>query len=258
MLLLAMVACSTPPEAPAELDALIGYLFSHAMDEDPAALQVGATNLDAWMDARLDETLEGYAVNVLDEATLDGLDDSDRSAEGLVGAAVGHVSPYNALDLVATVLVTPPTERDPETTIAHESDLDIAERDCFLSRECGSLQYTSQATDNFALGLQVTSTNNVQYRWFDTADGETALIQRTWLAEQPQVNFDWLEVVAQYYVWVSLPFEGGTRNMYAMWALTRITGNDVPEDLALSLAIDGMAGGGDRLDAWIDEHPPSW
>ena len=257
MLALLLLACNPPPEAPSELDALVGYLYAHALDEDPEALQVGATALDAWMDARLEETLDGYAVNVLDEATVDALDGTDRSAEGLVGAAVGYASPNDPWTLVASVLTSDPLARPDTTSLAYERDEDLESRACFLDGACGSHVFESRGTDSLPLGLEVTSHVAQQYRWFELPDGRRASVQRTWLKSPAEVNYDWLEVLGQYYLWIALPHEDGTRNMFATWALTRLTGNDVPEDLALSLAVDQMRSGGEGLDAWIAENPPA-
>ena len=45
MLVLALVlGCARPVEAPQELDVLVGFLFAHAMDEDPAELAAGGEN----------------------------------------------------------------------------------------------------------------------------------------------------------------------------------------------------------------------
>ncbi len=252
-----LLACSAPPEAPQELDELVGYFFAHATDEDEAALAVGADNLDAWMDTRLEETLDGYSVKVLAQSALDALDDHDRPTAGLVGAAVGHESPHDATTLAAGVLTTDAVERDPDVTLEYrrESDDDVA---CFLDHACDTYRYTYWATDSLPLGLEVTYQNIVEYRWFTMTSGARALVTRQWMVDPAQLNVDWLAVQAQYYSWVSLPHEGGARNMYALWAQTQLTGQDVPEDLALNLAISSMSGGGDKLDAWVTENPPSW
>ncbi len=259
MLVLALVlGCARPVEAPQELDVLVGFLFAHAMDEDPAELAAGGENLATWMDTRLQETLEGYAVRTLDESTLDGLDDEDRSASGLVGAAVGHESPHDPTTLTATHLTTDPLVRDGEAVLAYRRE-DHGDLGCFLDHRCDTFAYDSWVTTALPLSLQVSSHNYVQWRWFPMPDGEEALVQRNWMVGIADVNVDWLEVLAQYYVWVSIPEGEGSRNMYATWAQTRLTGNDVPETLALNLAVDSMIGAADDLDAWIGENPaPTW
>ena len=252
-----LLACSAPPDAPRELDELVGYFFAHAVDEDEAPLAVGADNLASWMDTRLEETLDGYAVKVLSQATLDSLDDRERPAAGLVGAAVGHESPHDSTRLAAGVLTTDAMDRDPEATLAYrrESDDDVA---CFLDHACDVYTYRYWSTDSLPLGIEVTYQNIVQYRWFTMSTGDAALVTRQWMVDPAELNVDWLEVDAQYYTWVSLPHGEGTRNMFALWAQTRLTGQDVPEDLALSLAVGTMQDGGDKLDAWVEENPPRW
>jgi hypothetical protein len=253
-----LLACSRPVEAPQELDALVGFLFAHAMDEDPAALAAGGDNLAVWMDTRLDETLEGYAVRTLDQATLDGLDDATRSAEGLVGAAVGHESPHDPTTIAASQLTTDPLVRDADTVLAYARE-DQGDMACFLDHRCGTFAYESWVTASLPLSLEVTSHNLVQWRWVELSDGGEALVQRNWMVGAAELNVDWLDVLAQYYLWVSIPHGDGSRNMYATWAQTRLTGTDVPETLALHLAVEDMVGAADEMDAWISANPaPSW
>ncbi len=258
MLLFALLlACSAPPEAPQELDELVGYFFAHTNDADEATLAVGADNLDTWMDTRLEETLDGYSVKVLAQSALDALDDHERPTAGLVGAAVGHESPHDVTLLAAGVITTDAVERDPDVTLSYrrESDDDAG---CFLDHECDTYTYTYWATDALPLGLEVSYQNVVEYRWFTMNSGEPGLVTRQWMADPAEFNVEWLQVQAQYYSWVSLPHDGGSRNMYALWAQTQLTGTDVPEDLALNLAIGSMSSGGDKLDAWVTENPPEW
>ena len=252
-----LLACSAPPEAPRELDELVGYFFSNVPVEDEAVLTAGGDNLDRWMETRLAETLDGYSVKVLSQETLDALDDRARPAAGLVGAAVGYESAFTPPMLAAGVLTTDPLERDPDVTLAYtrESEDDVA---CFLDQRCDTYTYVYDATDALPLGIEVSYQNVVQYRWFALSSGETALVTRQWMVEPAELNVSWLEVDAQYYTWVSLPHGEGTRNMYALWAQTRLTGNDVPEEFALNLAIDSLRGGGEKMDAWLEDHPPRW
>ena len=42
-----------------------------------------------------------------------------------------------------------------------------------------------------------------------------------------------------------------SRSIQVTWVVARLTGDDVPEDVALGLMIDSMANQADTLDAWI-------
>jgi hypothetical protein len=76
------------------------------------------------------------------------------------------------------------------------------------------------------------------------------------MVEPAEVSVGWLEVVAQYYAWVSVPHGDGSRNMIATWAETRLTGESVPESLGVDLAIGTMQDDAATLDAWASAHPP--
>ena len=256
MLLLAplLVACSRPPDAPKELDDLVGYMFAHTMDEDDDYLAVGADNLAAWMDARLEETLDGYAVNNLTQESLDALDDQDRTSEGLLGAAVGHASDHLPWELAYGVAVYYPTERNPDRALAYERT-EETDRDCFVEETCPTYVFHAVTTTSLPLGIETVTHIVQQMRWFEMSDGTPAFVQANFMVGPAEVNVDWLEVIANYYVWVSLPHEGGSRNMYATWADTRISGSSVPESLGINLAIDTMQADAEALDLWMDENP---
>jgi hypothetical protein len=255
MLVHLLLACSNP-EAPQELDELVGFFFTHAMDEDEDYLQVGGANIAAWMDARLDETLDGYSVKTLDQATLDGLDGTARPADDLLGAAVGHESPHTPWELAAAVAVAYPTERNPDRAVSYERSNE-SDRGCFLRESCDRYVFDFTGVTALPLGIEVESSFRQQMRWFTMPDGGKAFVEANWMHEPARINVDWLEVRAQYYAWVSVPHEGGSRNMYATWADTRFVGDSVPETLGVDLAIGTMQDDAAALDAWTTENPPS-
>ena len=72
--------CTSPPEAPEDLESLLGYIFEHMDDEDPAELIAGLENLHEWMqdDANLQRSREGLLINNLPETALATLDGNTR------------------------------------------------------------------------------------------------------------------------------------------------------------------------------------
>lgn len=243
------VGCRPPPDAPQELDELVGYLFEHVDNEDPAYLEVGAANLDAWLAARLDETLEGYAVNDLSDdgvAVLEG----EKDLEDLAGAAVGAESHHGVADLGIAITIDDPTQMYPDTVLgfdrAYHGDVD-----CFVAGDCNFLEAETHTESAYALGLKVSTHSMVQWRWVETAGGQ-ALIQRTWLREPADVSLDFLSVDQQYYVWMFIPVDGGSRSIQATWVVAGISGGAVPESTALNLVIDSMSNGAADLEAWVD------
>lgn len=250
MLAFALLACKPPPDAPDELDELVGYLFAHVATEDEDYLLAGASNTDTWLEQRLAETLEGYAVDDLSEEVVSALGEGERDLSGLAGAAVGHDSIHGVETLVETMLRTDPLEIYPETYASFERD-DGGQLDCFLDGDCDLLDAEVWADQSYALGLQVQTNSRVQYRWIDTPNGR-AMVQRTWLRSPADVSFDWLAVDQQYYVWLMVPQPDGTsRSIQATWVVAQFSGDDVPEDLALQLVISSMSGQSQTLDDYI-------
>ena len=79
------LGCSNPPQAPDDLETLLGYLFEHMDDDDPEALTIGLENLYVWFqdDAQLQRAREGFLVCCKNAVAR--LDDKERSASGLEG-----------------------------------------------------------------------------------------------------------------------------------------------------------------------------
>lgn len=248
---LAAVACKRPPDAPAELDELVGYLYAHMSEEDPAPLEVGSVNLDVWLDGHIEETLEGYVVENLSQDAVDLLDDRDRDLEGLVGAAVGHESAYSVEELAEAMVLDDQTEVFPNNYSLYERDF-LSDEDCFADRDCDWLEADVATTVSYAGLITVETKSRNQYRWVETDLGP-AMIQRTWLREPAEVSLDFLEVDQQYYLCAFLPQEGGgTRSVLVTWIVAKMTGDSVPEDMALNLVIDSMAKLAADLDTWVE------
>ncbi|MFZ5482284.1 MAG: hypothetical protein ACOZNI_36320 [Myxococcota bacterium] len=245
-----LVACKGPPEAPQELDELVGYLYAHVPDDDPAALEAGAVNLDEWLIERIDETLEGYTVDNLDQETVDGLEDEERPLDDLAGAAVGHVSEFDVDELIEAQLLDDVDEIYPGTYVSYEREELTGTARCFVDHECDWYETEIWATQDFTF-LTVETNSRVQYRWVETPDGP-AMIQRNWTRQPSTVSLDWLEVEQQYYLWMVLPEGGGSRNIQSMWVVAKLSGDEVDPDLALNMVIDSMQGLSADLDKWVE------
>lgn len=249
--LFGLVACKRPPEAPQALDDLVGYLYAHHQDEEPDAMEAGTLNLSVWLDANIDETMEGYTVNNLSQEAVDALDDGERDLSGLNGAAVGHISTFRADDVGVVVATTEPTEVYPDTYTEYTREFKT-DPACFVNAECEFLEFDAHSTTDWPLGLSVTTDTDVQFRWVETDLG-LALIQRSWLHEAGEVNVDWLTVDQEYYLWAFLPTaDGGHRNVQATWIVATLSGSSVPENAALQLVIGSMSKTAETLDEFLE------
>lgn len=247
MLLLALLACHRPPPAPADLDELMAWMFAHAEDEDPAGLGEASDNLSIWLGDHLEDTLEGYEVLDLDSETTEALGQGEVDAEGLVGAAVGHVSEFPADGLGGVNAIPRGTDlSDPGT----EGQGRVYRTDpaCFAARTCDWLESEEWAHDELPLGVVADTHWYQNWRWVDTAAGP-GMLQRWWTLEPIDFNVGFLDVEHQFYLWVFLPWEDGTSvNVQATWIQATLTGAPVPENVALNMVVDEMKDTATRLD----------
>ncbi|MBW1878882.1 MAG: hypothetical protein JRI25_02330 [Deltaproteobacteria bacterium] len=248
--LLLSSGCGRPPDAPEELEELCGYLFAHFDDQARRSLRAGTENLAVWLEAHLEETLEGYAVDDLTLEAVAKLDHRERSVDNIEGAAVGYESRHFVDEMVGPLVVDEQEEVFPESYDSHERTFET-DPECFLERECDYVRTTNRVEASYALGLRVTTHAVTEYRWVRTQDG-WALLHRSWLREPAEVNFDWMQVEAQYYVGASLPREDGAIRLGAAWLDVRLNHSPVPAATALELVINSMIEDGESLDAYLD------
>ena len=117
----ALMGCKAPPEAPKELEELAAFLFDHAADEDPEALEVGVANLDAWLSTRVDEAREGYTVSRLSADAIEGVGVDSSLSDGLVGAAVATTLPKGTRKVTRALVSADPTQVYPDTYTTYDS-----------------------------------------------------------------------------------------------------------------------------------------
>lgn len=243
-------ACAPLPEAPGELDELAVYFYENHPDEDLRVMAVGADNLVDWLSEQ--EALEdNYAIGILDEGTVDSLDDTDRSTDGLLGLAVITSSEHPLDDAAFGNTAAPLEEVYGDTYSEVEKDI-TGDVDCFVDRDCERLEVTERYLATFAFDTQSRSHLHNQYVW---AEGENgwAYVQRQWTVEPPVTNSAILEVVQHHYlnVFVTNP-EGGHWRLQATWMIP--ADNGIDHNLALNTVGNSMRGSSEDLDAWIDAN----
>jgi len=247
-----LCACRPPVEAPAGLADLAAYLYAHHPDEDPGALAAGLANLRAWLEAHPEGALEGYEVAALDEATVDALDERDRTVAGMVGLSVTRVSAFPVEDSTWALAAVDQDEIYPDTFVAYAREY-LTDLDCFLARTCPRLEAMEEPPSSFILGIQSQSTAHNQYVWAEVPEG-WAMVHRNWQVEPPIVDISWLEVDEQAYLNVFVPGTDGVWRMQAQWTVYD-EDNDVPIDVAMQAVIDFLVKCHDDLEAWLADHP---
>lgn len=253
LLCLLAVACTKPPDAPADLDELSGYLFNNVTTEDPAYLEAGVLNLDLWLEDNFGALAEGYTVRNLDQASVDALPGTDRDLDGLVGAAVAATSRHDVDGNVLGLTYHDQSEIFPEGYSAFEREYIDGNLQCFLDHECDAMVQRTWSTAVYPLGLTFSSVWTGEYRWVESDKGPV-MVYRTFLDAPAELNFDWLEVEGQYFLGVSLPSDEGTLRLMSTWIVARIGDGGVNEAVALNLVISGLQDSVNTMDAWLDER----
>lgn len=242
-----LLGCKAPVEAPAELNELVGYMYANVPEDDPAPLQVASVNLDVWLQERIDETLEGYSVDNLTPEAIEALGDGPQDLEHLAGAAVGHISALPPSTLVETIVLADPMEIYTGVYVSFERTFE-GDAECFVAGDCDWLEADVHASFDYTL-MQVETHSRVQYRWIDTELGRV-YVERTWLRDPAVVTSTFVEVDQQYYLRVVLPDGAGSRSIQATWVVARLVG-DLPENAALNMLINSMAKQAVKLDDFI-------
>ena len=252
LLLLVSLGCRKVPPAPEELDELCGYLFAHFDDEHPEALEQGLENLDTWLLDNLEETLEGYSVTDLSEATVNALDDRARNPDEMIGAAVGTQSANDSYTLGVTQLMADQEQVFPDSHNEYQRDY-LTETDCFIDKKCDFAEVANEIDDTYPVIGSVLTKNHGQYRWVETDKG-LAWVQRTWFDEPAEVAADWAEIEDQYYLNVVLPQDGATLALQSMWVEAYFSNLPIPEDAATNLLISQMQSVYASLDSYIETN----
>ncbi len=251
-LLFVASGCKPPPEAPAELDELAGYLYAHHPDEDPAAMQVGLEALTDWLETNWAEAEEGYIITALDEETVDGVDDVDRATAGMIGLAVPTASVYSVDQAAHAMVGVMCDEVYPEMFVEYERDT-FGDVDCFLARDCDRLESREYMESHFVGGMVVSIAQSYnEYLWVEL-DGGWAMVQRNWLELPPDVTgalASYIEVDEQFYLNLFLPATAGFWRLQATWMIFAQDG--VPEDAAMQMAVNNMTGNSETLDEYLE------
>ena len=122
---------------------------------------------------------------------------------------------------------------------------------CFVSQECTSISFVADLQNLLPLGVEISSTIAGEYRWI-YVDDKVFVVQRRWMPVPGESNRDWLNIDQDYALAVYLPTEGGMRFLDMEWVVTYFGDMPVPEDFALSLAIQSMHEGRKNVEAYID------
>jgi hypothetical protein len=251
-----LIGCAPPP-APENLEELCKYIFTHTPDEDETELINGLENLHDWINKgdHLENTIEGYQVNNLEQESLDSLSDKDRSiGDNLIGAAVGYEHDYGVRKIIRAAFVAPWEDVVEDTYDSYDRRFEEDPK-CLLDKECLWLEYETDSVSTWVGLLTVESYNKGQVRWVETEYGWMN-IQRTWLVDPAKVTgtLDSVEVNANYFIGVIMPVENKVVRISATWIDTDYGNLPVSEDWAKSQVVDQMQEQNRAISNWLDDQ----
>jgi hypothetical protein len=249
MILLLLAACRAPPEAPKTLDLLTAYIYSHQNDTETSELEAGLTELYGWLESA--GTLEEhYEVGSLDDATVDALDGTDRSAVGMQGLAVVTQSIHAVEDAAYAMIAADLMEVYPDM-FAEYSRTFYGDPQCFLDEECERIEALENTESHFAFGIVSISKVYNQYVWVEMESG-AALVQRNWMIEPPDVNNAMLDLEEQFYMNLFIPKGDGFWRLQSTWMIP--TKDAVDSDFAMGIIGNDLQANSDALDAFLSEQ----
>lgn len=247
-----LVACHVV-DAPADLQDLEVYGFVHYGEraEYLAATASGIEPLAATYDAQL---REGYRVTDLtaDDLALAGVEAEISSS--VVGMA-GRVDMTSDVTQLADTWTSPHLDEVLEVTLAYEVLAEEGERDCFVAGDCET--YAVDGWRQNDMGLFGTSEQSFrrEFRWTVTGDDVPALAIRELCPEPSDISSGLLAVHQQYSFSLMFPDADGTVRVDAFWIDAEAIGIEVPDGLALQMAVQAMQRTAEDVDAYVAALP---
>jgi len=241
LLLVTSVACAPPVDAPSDFESLCAFIFEHAEDEEPEAMQDGVVNLQSWLDINREKIGEGYVVKSLDEGFVERFEEQAWDLTNLVGVAYATQYEYTMDQILETIIKDDENEPryDEEGRLTYRRTFN-SDRECFLERRCDTLQYEIETIDSFAMNIEATMHYVANIVRFETEWG-TAVVWRNWQLKPIAFNWDWIRFDLSYYLGVLVEIEPGlVERTEATWVLGEFANAPLPMDVALSMGVDTL------------------
>jgi hypothetical protein len=251
--LLGLFAC-TVTDAPDNLEALMVYGFVNYDDESGRYLEDTQAQLMALVETQQEELEKGYRINNLTQADLEAAGVADpQDLTGILGF-MGIVDYTHTLAEVLESNCAPnKDERWPDTFVSFDVE-QTTDRPCFLSEGCERLDQTIHEVASVTLLGEADRTYDASFRWVNGDDLPQAAFLRQLTPDGIEFSSDIAATHQQYSLAVVYDFEGHARRLEAFWVDFEILGADVPDDFAITTAINTMNNQAENIDTWIDEN----
>jgi hypothetical protein len=247
-----LFACSAPIDAPEDLNSLLSYVYTHAIDEDESMLRAGIENMSVFSKEHEADLREGFTVRHISQEALDSTPEDFVVDPELYGVSVQYFVPYSPDDIAYCNTAVNGAEVYSANYLSYERE-HLTNLDCFLDQTCPVLRFRSTILSSLPFGVEMLSKYINELRWIEI-NGSMAFVQRSWMEGLAESTADWANMEANFYVSVTLPSPEGSETIAASWAAVQLGDLSVPEDLAKSQAIDGLKANGEDVTAWLSEN----
>jgi len=251
-MLLFVIACKAPIEAPSDFNDLLSYTFMHTMDENDVELRAGINNLLTFSETNIEDLREGYAVSNLAQEALDSTGETFVVSDDLYGVTLQYLVEYPVPSIAYANTIVDGMDVYPANYISYERE-NLSDVDCFVDRSCDTFRYRSTINSSLALGAEMVSSYINELRWIDLESGP-AFVQRAWMDGEAESSVDWADMTANFYIGITYSSPEGAETIAASWADIKLGEVSLPEDILKSQAIDGLASNGEDLTAYLDAN----
>ncbi len=253
-MLLMMVGCKAPPEAPGDLGDLSIYLFENFADEDPEVMAVGAENLEAFLldlDLEADVSDRAFTLPILTPEHWGDIQGSDVDPEDQVPVAVAGESRHGLAENLTLVAETNHVCIESDTTRYYDREF-LSDLDCFEDDTCDTVETLNEVLKQNPLAT-VWYDMYRDYRNIPLADGRTALFSRTWIEEVFPSQGGGNSWDQSYSIEITLPrADDPDRSLryVAMWSSVSLTG--IGDNAWAGLVRGGIDESFENADNFID------
>jgi len=243
-MLLLSAGCSTPPQAPRELNLLARYLYREWGNEDPAVMTAGIDQMYSFMKKMdLDSALNDRSF-VMKPPTETDFADVDRpagqSTRDLLGISVSGLSEWPVRDHARLQTVR-------DQSITEGSAKAYARRangdGCFVSRGCDVMETENEILrENLLYTIDMISYKD--FRWVAFGGGN-AIVSRSWTDQVWRSDGKAIKQSNAVEVWI--PHKGDTLRMQILWSDSDVGVSD-PDLITntMKLGIEGIFKDGDK------------
>ena len=269
LLLATLIACKPPPEAPTELGELSLYLFANFETEDPAVMEVGMANLQAYLvdyEGSTDLSMESSAVDrswqipPLTEEHWGGADHvQEIDPNNFDSVSVAVRSRHEGTAHASLIGMADQTPLESSSSAAYNRTFET-DFDEWLSAEEGILR-TTNSIDRDNILLTLTYECEKDYRWIRLPDGTVAAAGRSWIT-QSYINEDGAggpgEDTMHFFSNFEVTFfdgstEGETLRYNALWGYVDFE-PAVDEAILLNTVRNGIQEGFENTEAYLDDQ----